>query len=170
MYRDLLVMEGIHKSTGCSLRLLTTHLESQKDGEAERRHQYSIALERLTLYDEGFALVIGDLNIREGEVKKEPLAKVVTDSWVAAGKPPHLKATWDMKLNTNKRFQGNFTPRARFDRCYYHHTDLDDHRITQTSFQFIGTKKMTEGVFPSDHWGLLVGLRITKKGQSFGKI
>jgi len=158
MGRDMIVVQGDWK--GVPLLLLTSHLESLSGdtNSKERCRQFSLVLERLTFFEEGLAIFCGDTNLREKEVKNEPLVKQVKDAWVEAGSSKDQKYTWDMKVNTNKQMPGTFQPRMRIDRCYINKSH--EHKTAIEEYRLLGTSQMAEGLYPSDHFGLFVRLKI----------
>ena len=103
-------------SSSYEFLFMTSHLESLGPSSAERSRQLKQVLDTLIAFP-GPALFAGDTNLREGEVKAEPLYKEVVDAWVAGGSLAVEKQTWDMSLNDNLKMDGaSFLPRMRLDR------------------------------------------------------
>lgn len=99
----------------------------------------------------GLALFAGDTNLREKEVAKESKYKSIVDAWIACGSPVNAKATWDLEKNANKRMPGSFQPRMRLDRILMNKAMAAN---GVEGFKLLGTEKMKEGMFPSDHFGI----------------
>lgn len=137
---------------------LTAHLESLRDYGSERKNQFEICtkfIQNLTNVD--FSVFGGDLNARDSDV---PKAVTAHDCWVLAGRPPTHQYTWDLTLNKNVSFPNGAQPRCRFDRMYLiPGKDPKDHTVTQ--FRLIGTEPIPNLRHPSDHFGVLVGIKVT---------
>eukprot|EP00050_Salpingoeca_kvevrii_P015427 m.46735 g.46735 ORF g.46735 m.46735 type:complete len:191 (-) comp6320_c0_seq1:171-743(-) len=135
----------------------TAHLESLGDpaNSKERCLQFSRSLREVLKAEEAGALGVfcGDTNIREKEVRSEPLVRKVVDAWAAAGSDPAAKATWDMLRNDNlSGFDGPSKPRCRFDRIYI----SKKHHKSISQFHLVGMERMAPPLakFPSDHFGV----------------
>jgi exonuclease III len=147
------------------LMLMTSHVESLANFEKARRNQLQIALEILIDSDCDYALLCGDLNIREKEAKDVLNAvnnlyilpnkgkSAVCDAWIKCGENINTKFTW-----TGKPF-GLPHQKARYDRIYY----VNKEGITPSEFRLIGTDTVEDitttsckdPLQPSDHFGLL---------------
>ena len=120
----------------------------------------------------------GDLNMRDKEVTSVGGLPVgARDVWEQLGSRPEvinrftsnvtksnvlqLKWTWDLTRNTNLEWAGKWKPRCRFDRVYVRPSGSGNMRADQ--FGLLGLEKV-EGTqsFPSDHWGVRVGLKLTQ--------
>ncbi|XP_065641651.1 tyrosyl-DNA phosphodiesterase 2 isoform X1 [Hydra vulgaris] len=137
--------------------IMTTHLESLSDNSVVRIEQMSSCLETILKTSlSNFVIFAGDLNIREHELKSINcmFAKdTCNDAWESAGKDSSKRFTWDVLLNDNKSFQGKY-PRARYDRMYYR--DSNKIQAIVSAFELVGTHRDKCGLFPSDHFGILV--------------
>eukprot|EP00953_Heterococcus_sp_UTEX-ZZ885_P016750 9399-Heterococcus_DN1.PRE.3 len=165
MGRDMLVTTCTFNSK--PLTLVNTHLES--GGEAAQQR---------------------DLNLREKETKEVTRLKAVHDAWeitLGASNDREHKYTWDMQLNTNYEMQAAYKsvctytfilpvlslmlvnalfllthtsctqqPKMRLDRIYMN--ALAAHSPRQ--FVLLGTEPMTNGLFPSDHFGICFDLEL----------
>lgn len=131
---------------GPPLLLSTAHLESTKDCAAERKRQLAQALRflrKVQNHAQGAALLAGDLNLRDEEVKSVqrelgPEAEGIVDGWMYCGSPEGARWTWDTYVNDNVGV--SFQCRTRFDRLYFCSPGVSDspgQSITGTA----GTKK-----------------------------
>lgn len=146
MGRALLDVRVEHPAGG-SLRVLTSHLESLRDGAALRRLQLKEVLNVL-LYEPGPAVFAGDTNLRDEEVPHIPGLDQVVDAWEATGRDPATRYTWDTVRIANKA--GKRGARMRFDRIYV------NQRIQVSDLRLVGDQPLPEadGWHPSDHLGL----------------
>ena len=139
---------------GKSVIVMTSHLESLKDSAGERQNQLKQCFKMMTESpnDTNF-IFAGDLNMRAEDLKKVGgIPPKITDAWETTGENPDTKFTWDLELNDNKRFP-NCKPRARFDRMYFKRSQLNP--VQCIDFELVGLKKLSCGMFPSDHFGIL---------------
>ncbi|XP_076084598.1 uncharacterized protein LOC143055353 isoform X1 [Mytilus galloprovincialis] len=140
--------------------LMTSHLESMKANSDERKHQMKRALHHVVNASRDRTVLFGgDFNVKDREIREiKGLPKGVLDIWIETGRNKETQFTWDTSINTNLQWAENqdFKPKIRFDRIYMRHPKT--HKvISPVSFQLIGKEKIpTCGLFPSDHWGLLV--------------
>jgi len=141
--------------------LLNTHLESTAEHAEERKAQLKTCLEKVrSLADDKNVLFGGDLNMRDKElVEVGGLPNRTVDCWQYCGSRKEVQYTWDMNRNTNLEFPGKFKPRCRFDRIYLRPSQPA--RVTAQNFGLVGLQKIhgTQS-FPSDHWGLIVKLKL----------
>lgn len=149
MARDILSIELRLGAT--KLLCLSSHLESCKESSATRIEQLHQLFQRMHAYD-GYALLTGDLNIRDTEVKivsaRMPPAFTALDAWESSGKPSEAKATWVLPNKPSVAF--------RFDRLYYNRLDM---RVS--SFTLLGKEVIPSvGATPSDHFGLVVSFEL----------
>ncbi len=115
---------------GRDLLVGTAHLESLKDGRAERMRQTDEVAARL-LAHEGPAVFGGDTNLRVEEAAAIPRLAELADAWVALGEPPALRDTWH-----------GGRARARYDRVWCK-------GLAPLSMSLLGAPGA-----PSDHLGL----------------
>ena len=102
------------ESSGKSLRLVTTHLESGAEASAARCEQLAQVL------NEDALVMAGDLNIRDAELQGQNL-QGWHDAWISCGQNADHRFTWDTHHNTRLRAQQKYfssQPRFRFDRIY----------------------------------------------------
>jgi endonuclease/exonuclease/phosphatase (EEP) superfamily protein YafD len=93
---------------GADLLVGTAHLESLRDGAAERVRQAGAVVARLVAHP-GPAVFGGDTNLREAELTAIPGLAGVDDAWVALGKPADSRDTWHAERGQ---------ARARYDRVW----------------------------------------------------
>ncbi|XP_063407227.1 uncharacterized protein LOC134690971 isoform X2 [Mytilus trossulus] len=145
---------------GLPCLLMTSHLESMKANSDERKHQMKRALHHVVNASRDRTVLFGgDFNVKDREIREiKGLPKGVLDIWIETGRNKETQFTWDTSINTNLQLAENqdFKPKIRFDRIYMRHPKTDN-VISPVSFQLIGKEIIpTCGLFPSDHWGLLV--------------
>ena len=102
------------ESSGKSLRLVTTHLESGAEASAVRCEQLAQVL------NEDALVMAGDLNIRDAELQGQNL-QGWHDAWISCGQNADHRFTWDTHHNTRLQAQQKYffsKPRFRFDRIY----------------------------------------------------
>jgi len=130
---------------------MTSHLESLREGSAERRQQLHEVARRLR-YPDTLALFAGDTNLRDAET--EGVLDGVGDAWTMTGSPPELRHTWDPSATPNIR-GGKGWRALRFDRV------LLSAGWTTTALAAVGRSPVegADGLWPSDHVGLRVSLR-----------
>jgi len=135
MGRQLLSVAVELLPSGCAPPLLiaTAHLESTKDHGAERKRQLAQCLRFLQSAvgkvpagappgsaPVQAALVGGDLNLRDEEVKvvqRELGVTGIADAWMFCGSPEGARWTWDTTLNSN--IGATFSCKTRFDRVLF---------------------------------------------------
>ncbi|CAC5390059.1 TDP2 [Mytilus coruscus] len=145
---------------GLPCLLMTSHLESMKTNSDERKHQMKRALHHVVNASRDRTVIFGgDFNIKDREIREiKGLPNGVLDIWIETGRNKETQFTWDTSINTNLKWAENqdFKPKIRFDRIYMRHPKTEP-VISPVSFQLIGKEKIpTCGLFPSDHWGILV--------------
>ena len=196
MGRQLLcVTAEAQDAPGKTLMLATAHLESTKDHATERKRQLLQSLRHLRRVVAGgkvtAALLGGDLNIRDDEVKAVlkdlgSEAEGFADVWSFCGAPETERWTWDTTQNSN--VGANFACKTRFDRMIFMTPGVSDapgvglaaakakakakakavahprdgDGWRPTSIRLLGKEKVAGlGRFPSDHWGLLTEWTVT---------
>jgi endonuclease/exonuclease/phosphatase family metal-dependent hydrolase len=134
--------------SGKSVRLVTTHLESGAQAHGVRCEQFAEVLA------EDAHILAGDFNIRDTEIQQNILDRNWHDSWIVSGQDETRRYTWD--AHKNSRIPTSFfsKPRFRFDRCFVRKDDA----FHILDFTLI-TSKFQE-TFPSDHFALVVSLRL----------
>ena len=135
---------------GQELLLLTAHLESLASGSQDRVRQLDEVMAALAGHD-GPAVFAGDTNLRDREVAGKPLR----DAWQLLGAPAATRYTFDTFAIPNKSGR----TRARYDRVFL----SDTVGWTPVSLSFVGMEAVpgAGGLFPSDHAGLEVILRLS---------
>jgi tyrosyl-DNA phosphodiesterase 2 len=110
----------------------TAHLESTKDHAAERKRQLARSMRflREAVRSSGAAMLAGDLNLRDDEVRavqKELQAEAegILDAWTYCGSPGDAKWTWDTIANDN--VSAPFKCQCRFDRMFFLSPGISDH-------------------------------------------
>lgn len=184
MHRGFICVSGILKESEQHVVFFTSHLESLKESTDIRKDQLLQIFDRQRNLVETGAITVfaGDTNLREAEVSAAEVVKTVAaekkrqengqahakkrrvapknkfvDAWLAAGADPDEKFTWDMTRNDNLQFQGDFKPKARYDRVFLLWPDLWDVQVP--SLQLVGKDRLPScGKFISDHWGICVDL------------
>jgi hypothetical protein len=167
---------------------VTSHLESERAGAEQRKAQFSevIALMRANAARGVVTVFGGDTNLREAEVSGAAVAKgvgpeekeraagpgrpeekrKVSDAFVQAGADPGEKFTWDMAKNDNLRVDWEIKPRSRYDRVFCFGPEAS--YPVCTKWTLLGKGRLPCGVFCSDHWGVLVDIRIGTDGGDGG--
>ena len=101
------------------------------------------------------------MNIRDSELNSVHLGPM-KDCWVTMGSPSDKQFTWDMSLNDNLDSMSNTNAKCRFDRVYFHtrkHQEGND-KFVLSAFDFVGVDRLDCGVFPSDHFGLMLDFKL----------
>jgi len=157
----------LHVEAHCGqvkLDLLNTHLESTGDHAEERKSQLKQSFQIIdNIATTSNVLYGGDLNMRDKELAAcggPPAGS--RDCWQECGSRPAVQYTWDMTRNTNLEWQGKFKPKCRFDRLYLRPSRM--FACSSAFFGLVGLQKIhgTQS-FPSDHWGLMLKLRLNQK-------
>ncbi len=137
---------------GRIMRLAVVHLDSFLELHAERTQQLKEVLALLAGADD--QVLLGDFNFGDGE---QPESKVLPnrfrDAWVSLhpGKPGY---TWDMEKSSMARagaFPGESS--RRLDRVL-----VASPKWQPGAARIIGDREIAKGLFPSDHFGLVVEL------------
>jgi endonuclease/exonuclease/phosphatase family metal-dependent hydrolase len=158
MYRGMNLLQVQFEQK--NILILNTHLESCKESSEERKNQLHQCFEVL-LNHSGPAILAGDLNLRDSEVKskkefpelkKQAFGSInqIVDCWEYVGSPPNSRFTWFMNSQPQIR--------ARFDRVYY--KDNQQAEVIQ-SFSLLGSELIESGAssdssYVSDHCGIVV--------------
>jgi endonuclease/exonuclease/phosphatase family metal-dependent hydrolase len=143
--------------------IINTHLESCKESTEERKNQLHQCFNLLLNHSSGPAILAGDLNLRDSEVKskkefpelKKQLIRnnyQIIDCWEHVGSPPHSRFTWFMNSQPQIR--------ARFDRVYYKPNHDAETEVIR-SFSLLGEELIESGAtdgscYISDHCGVVV--------------
>eukprot|EP00667_Euglena_gracilis_P016852 EG_transcript_17670 len=141
MGRDLLT--ATVQCGGVTVRCMTSHFESLASGAAERQKQLHTVVQQLTGPEP--AVFAGDTNLREKEVRAEPGLRAVVDAWEAGGAAGPQRYTWYVREN-GRQVQPPMG--FRFDRMWAGGAQQ------VRSFRLLGTELMSEGCYPSDHFGI----------------
>jgi endonuclease/exonuclease/phosphatase family metal-dependent hydrolase len=182
MGRGYILVEGTSAKAG-RLALITSHLESEGSGAAERKRQFSTIVDVIRQHALlGHVVVFGgDTNLREGEISSTVVAKKpiheakerekerakdevpgvqrkISDAFIQAGADESKKFTWDMKRNDNLKVDWEFPPASRYDRVFLF-GPFKRYPVC-TNWDLLGKERLECGVFPSDHWGVLVDIQI----------
>jgi len=169
MYRHLLAVQAHCGSV--HMDLLNTHLESTGDHAEERKNQLQQCLGFVTKRPPHSNVIFGgDLNMRDKELAAiGGLPNGVKDVWEELGSRNEVKYTWDLQRNSNLEWPGKWKPRCRFDRIYIRPSN--EKTMKPAKFGLVGLEKV-EGTqsFPSDHWGLRVGLDLKQCQSSIGPV
>jgi endonuclease/exonuclease/phosphatase family metal-dependent hydrolase len=124
---------------GRDLLVCTAHLESLRDGKAERVRQAGEVVAKMRSHG-GPALFGGDTNLRAEEVPTIAGISAVSDAWDALGQPAATRDTW---------FAAKGPARARYDRVWLA-------GLSPVSLALLG-----EPDRPSDHKGVEVVVGLT---------
>lgn len=184
MFRGYVHVSGTLRNTSGArtpqkVSLITSHLESLKDGAVNRKLQLKdiLDVQREKANDNFVTIFTGDTNLRENEVPAREIEKQKVkidgeskkkrartnpkfqDAWVLNGCNDQHKFTWDMAKNDNLDFQElTFKPKARYDRAFLMppiQASQFQFPLSVPKFQLLGTKRLDCEKFLSDHWGLL---------------
>lgn len=174
--------KGARRRDEARLCFVTSHLESERAGTEQRKAQLTeiVVLMRKNAADGVVTIFGGDTNLREPEVSGAVFAKTslaeqkeraassasrpperrkVGDAFVQAGAPDADRYTWDMVANNNLDMSSNtFLPRTRYDRVFVFGPAA--RFPAATTWTLLGKTRLECGVFVSDHWGVLVDLKI----------
>lgn len=83
---------------------------------------------------------------------------MIQDVWEKVGSNKDVEFTWDETVNTNLQSRGANTRRERFDRVLMKNNR--DKTVEAEDFTLIGLKKISSGLYPSDHWGIKVNISL----------
>ncbi|XP_039249603.2 tyrosyl-DNA phosphodiesterase 2-like [Styela clava] len=154
--RDILIVEG--KCHNLDVAVLTSHLESTKTGEQERKRQLGILYSTMMQFPSVSTVIFGgDTNLRDAEFTSVVHsgkfdATLVKDIWEILGSPQDVRYSWDLQNNDNQVKDGK--ARLRFARMYTR-VETSKQHFKPTEMRFVGMKRLSCGMFPSDHWGIL---------------
>jgi len=164
MYRHMLAVQA--HCGKIKMDLLNTHLESTTEHKEERMKQLEQCLGLVDRRPPDSTVIFGgDLNMRDKELASiGGLPAGVKDTWEEMGRRKEVEYTWDMQRNTNLEWPGKWKPRCRFDRVYLR--ENMDRMVTVAGYGLVGLEKV-EGcqTFPSDHWGIRVGLKLRQEEE-----
>ncbi|CAK8672319.1 unnamed protein product [Clavelina lepadiformis] len=155
------------KGNCCSRKvtLLTSHLESCKPSIDIRIQQFVNVCGLMKEEEPESTVIFGaDTNLRDYEVDKakrqsEAARQYIVDIWNILGSPKEVEHSWDLTKNDNQIKGGN--ARLRFERLYMRkESPSSSVHFKPVKMEFIGTSRLSCGLFPSDHWGILVKLKI----------
>ena len=127
----------------------TSHLESEFKTNAVKLEQFNKSFQILQEYSKKHLLTIfmGDTNI----IQEHNNNFIVPDKWIDVfniiNPPKNLKWTYDYQMNDNVSIK----KKSRLDRIYY----FQNTSMTPNSFSFLGQTPNNEGIYPSDHFGVL---------------
>lgn len=132
--------------------IINTHLESCKENSFTRKSQFKAILQKLIDFD-GPALLCGDLNIRDDEVKFVQkalgisLGKDIIDAWIVNGRNKEDETTWTLYNDPNI-----MSKIYRFDRMLYNNKNS----LQSKSFRLIGKALLPPPISSpaSDHFGM----------------
>ena len=141
---------------GVDIELLTSHLESLEDYDAERKNQLSTVFKMMSEIQkknpEKTCIFGGDLNLIDEEFEEVGFPLNTVDVWEACKLPEEHKYTWDMGENDNREWTSPKNLKLRLDKTYLASCDG---KVSSKSFSLVGKDRLPGcGRFPSDHWGL----------------
>lgn len=126
------------------IALFNCHLESMKECTDIRTAQMAQVIRQMRLCPYP-AVLAGDLNARDAEIKRASNGTPLCDGYEYFGKPKELSKTWFLN-------NGNSPVGCRFDRVYHNCNP----RIQFHKMQMIGRQKNA----PSDHLGIYVEFQL----------
>lgn len=127
----------------------TSHLESEFKTYSVKLEQFNTIFQTLQKYSKNHDLTIfcGDTNIIEDHNTTFNIPDGWNDVFLTIKPPKNLKWTYDHQMNDNVSFK----KKARLDRIYY----LNNTSVTPNSFSFLGQEPSSEGIYQSDHFGVV---------------
>lgn len=147
------------------LVFMTSHLESTKEGAAERKNQLTILYNNMIQAPKNCTVIFGgDTNLRDYEFNSVVSSgkfdvNIVNDVWSMLGSPQDSRYSWDLVNNDNQIKGGQ--ARLRFERLYTVVEKGSNRDVFKPqSMEFVGTSRLECGMFPSDHWGILATFSI----------
>jgi len=150
MNRELHILHGLHKPTNKKIVFATAHLEQGEHRQHMRQRQWHFV--QRVLEDKQWPWILGaDTNM--AFYQDDGLKEYTADAWKTKMCSDATRGTWDPARNTNiPNFCkiANTVPQCRYDRFLYQRNSLDVHDFILTC-----TEPMSNGVFPSDHFGIL---------------
>lgn len=155
--RDILIVEG--RCHNLDVAVLTSHLESTKPGEQERKNQLAILYSQMMQFPSTRTVIFGgDTNLRDAEFNSVVSSgnfniASVKDVWEMLGSPKDTRYSWDLQKNDNQIKNGK--ARLRFERMYSRvENPTSKQHYKPKAIKFVGMDRLLCGLFPSDHWGI----------------
>ncbi|XP_065185576.1 tyrosyl-DNA phosphodiesterase 2-like [Sycon ciliatum] len=157
---DIVVLRTQHRLAVC-----TSHLESLANSSAERKSQLSAVYQQMVLLAVSHNTVLfgGDTNLRKAEVQACRAPACIRNAYEACGEPPDARYTFDVKTNDNVMQKGwvGAQIRTQYDKMFWasgQPCDSPQKALVPKTFRLVGTQRLAEGYFPSDHYGILCDL------------
>lgn len=157
--RSLLKIEA--KQGKVPVVIFTSHLESLKPESDARMSQFHQVCEFMMPFSPDTLVVFAaDTNFRDFEYKqclkdRPSIKEKIVDIWEEVGCPGDSRFTWDLQKNDNQIKGGK--ARLRFERAYCRSPLASGTcAFRPESISLVGTKRLDCGMFPSDHWGMLI--------------
>lgn len=157
--RALLIVETEIK--GIKVAVATCHLESPLEASRTRAIQIDEFFNILDKADH--SIFLGDFNFGDGEEPETSmLIPKYVDCWMHTN-PKDVGYTWNIEKSEMAKL-GSFPNETsrRLDRIF-----IKSKQITPTKTEIIGDKEIegNKGVFPSDHFGLMGTVKISKESK-----
>jgi hypothetical protein len=132
----------------------TSHLESEFKTHQVKLNQFNNSFKTLQKYSKNHSLVIfmADTNITDTHNSKFIIPDQWLDTFLVLDPPRNLKWTYDHQMNDNVLVK----KKSRLDRIYY----FNNGTAIPNSFAFLGQEPNQEGIYPSDHFGVLSSFNI----------
>jgi len=140
---------------GIDIKLMTSHLESTKQGSEERKIQLSMAFAEMLDGGAPCSIFAGDMNVRDFELRQlnSPPNPIVDVCDLLCSDSKDM-ATWEPKENKNISTDLSAVPGLRFDRMYFY-TSLANSDLKPVTFQLLGKNLLTQfDMHTSDHWAI----------------
>lgn len=131
------------------LTVAVAHLESLANPEL-RRQQLAVAFSELKPSARG--ILLGDFNFGDGQPESEALDSEFIDAWTSHH-PKDPGFTRDTLANAMARFGRSEVKRQRLDRILARGLRFE-------AVDMLGTEPIRDGLYPSDHFGLLARLQM----------
>ena len=163
MDRDLLVLTNIvMHATQHRVALMTSHLESLREGSQERMWQLAFLYKEMEAACKQHDVVIfgGDTNLRAAEVKECPAPLGILNAWQECACPADAKVTFDKANNVNIIRKGWPGPaiQTQYDKVFFTNSKVQSSGrgpLKPTTFRLIGKEKILKDSVPSDHYGII---------------
>ena len=134
--------------------IATTHLESQFHTNEIKLNQFKNSFQTLEKLNQmtpeaqkaSLTILMGDTNIINPEESQFKVPDGWSDIYLELNPPKNLKYTYDYSMNNNVYLK----KKSRLDRIYYQSSSMKPN-----SFAFLGQEPNQEGIYPSDHFGIL---------------
>ena len=155
--RNVLLVEVTFKQKRAVF--ITSHLESMKPQAKIRIEQLKQVANLMCSFDRSISVIFGgDTNLSASDYRaacsSNKLKNDVVDVWECLGCKEDCRYTWDLQTNDNQIKGGQ--ARCRYERVYMRKVDpYDEAPLKPSAMQLVGTKRLSCGMFPSDHWGIL---------------